>query len=206
MGDVIPLHARASVGSRAAKSAKNSAVTPAARARGSAQTADQASAGIFCLCHHLETARESRPISAASSSRVSQSSITSRNDETDMPISLRQTVLESQAIMSRASKRGVGQTVLMAENPTATGFKAKFISRTAMARENAGFTQEEMARALGINQSKYHKYESRSLMPHYLLLTFCVLAKVSMEWMYTAAVEVKPLASPKKKPRPKRAA
>jgi DNA-binding XRE family transcriptional regulator len=101
--------------------------------------------------------------------------------------------------MSRDGDIAVGQNVFMAKDPVASEFKGKFIARTAKAREKAGFSQEKMAADLGVAQSKYHKYESRSLLPHYLLVPFCMLTKVTPEWMYTSAIEAKALPIPRKK-------
>lgn len=70
-------------------------------------------------------------------------------------------------------------------------FKAMFLARTALAREKAGFTQESMAEALGIEQSKYSKYEVRTELPHHLVNTFCALCEITQAWLFTAVVEVR---------------
>lgn len=97
----------------------------------------------------------------------------------------------------------MGQNVFM---PISSEFKAKFIARTQKARERAGLTQDEIAEQLGMKQSKYHKYESRSILPHYLIPDFCLQTKVTLEWLYTSAIEVKALPAPKKKRRKRKAA
>lgn len=206
MGTVVKFrrHARAP-SRREANDARTSDVTPALEALGSPQIDDQDPEGIRSRCHHLLTLRESTPISEASASRVGQRSSTARNEEISMPECLRQTVLDCQATLSVERTAGLGQTVLMAQTAldkqAASEFKAKIIARTALARENAGKTQEEMAAALGILQSKYHKYESRSILPHYLLPNFCLICGIGVEWMYTAPIEIKPLQTKKKRRR-----
>lgn len=80
-------------------------------------------------------------------------------------------------------------------------FKSLFLARTALAREKAGFTQESMAEALGMEQSKYSKYEVRTELPHHLIVPFCSLCEISMAWLFTAAVEVR---EPKPRRRRKR--
>lgn len=209
MGIVLLLHATSR--SRAAKAARSSAVTPASTARGIAKITDHQSAAILFRCHHLLTKREShlRPvavISSASSSRDGHRSITARNEtSSDMQISLRQTVLNCKPILSRDLGIVAGQNVLMSDKTAASDFKKHFTARTAFAREKAGFTQESMAEALGIKQTKYHKYEARSLMPHYLVPRFCTLCRVTPEWLYTAAVEV-PVVVKRRRKAPRRKA
>jgi transcriptional regulator with XRE-family HTH domain len=73
---------------------------------------------------------------------------------------------------------------------TDSEFKRMFLARTAIAREKAGFTQDSMAQALGMEQSKYSKYETRSVLPHKLIIPFCFLCGITPAWLYTAAVEV----------------
>jgi transcriptional regulator with XRE-family HTH domain len=70
-------------------------------------------------------------------------------------------------------------------------FKAMFLARTALAREKAGYTQESMAEALGMDQSKYSKYEIRTELPHHLVIPFCSLCNVTTAWLFTAVVEVR---------------
>jgi DNA-binding XRE family transcriptional regulator len=72
-----------------------------------------------------------------------------------------------------------------------TSFKEQFLARTAHARETAGFTQEDMAAKLGITQALYSKYETRTPLPHDLVLIFCAMCEVTPGWMYTAVVPVR---------------
>lgn len=58
-----------------------------------------------------------------------------------------------------------------------------------MAREEAGYTQETMARLLRVSQPTYSKYEggrgedAASMMPTYMLMDFCDITRVSVEWL-----------------------
>lgn len=42
-----------------------------------------------------------------------------------------------------------------------------------MIRETAGFEPKEFAEALGLKVNTYQKYETRSLLPHYLIPMVC---------------------------------
>lgn len=187
-------HARASQKSRAAKRASNSAVTPFSRALSVDRTADHHSAGILSLCHHLETTRLPAPTSLESASRESQSSTTERNEvKSDIAPLLRQSVLNCKDVLTADFFDEVRQTVPMIGNSL---FKQQFLARTALARERSGRSQEDMAKDLGISQGTYHKYETRTPLPHSLIPAFCTLCRITMEWLYTAAVEL-----PEPKPR-----
>lgn len=226
MNNVVRLrlrHARTSAGSRAAKRASNSAVTPATIARSSVTSSDQYSGGIKSLCHHLETCvAETFGISAASAMRepmeVPQSSIIARNDpKSAMPAFLGPTVLKSKALASLDWGLSVGHTVRMADSETDREYKQRFTKRIADARISRGWKQWEAAQALDIPQDKYKQYEGRSLMPHRLIVRFALICRVDPVWLLTgygkkplkvlAVVEEQPerIAKPKRH-RAKRAA
>lgn len=62
--------------------------------------------------------------------------------------------------------------------------KLGIIERTREARLGSRFeTQKAMADALGIEAGLYHKYETRSPMPHDLILKFANLTEKSVEWL-----------------------
>ncbi len=86
-----------------------------------------------------------------------------------------------------------------------TDYKQSFMARVKEAREARGLTQEEMATLLGINQPKYHKYESRSYLPHDLVPRFCLAAGVEEHWLFTGrrrqAEVAEVAAAPTKSPR-----
>jgi len=69
------------------------------------------------------------------------------------------------------------------ENNTASAYKAGFLGRVKSARELRFETQEAAAVALGMPQSKYSKYEKRSLLPHLMILQFCKVCGVSVQWL-----------------------
>src|SRR5229473_6292126 len=95
MGIVIDLsHARASIGTRAAKAVRAAASSPAPRAISVAKTADHHSAGTLSRCHHLETAEALAPMSAAIASREGQRSMMDwKDDKSVMPNPIRPIVL-----------------------------------------------------------------------------------------------------------------
>lgn len=44
-----------------------------------------------------------------------------------------------------------------------------------------------MAKALGLLPNTYSKYESRSLLPHHLMLRACEILKINLEYLYGVA-------------------
>jgi hypothetical protein len=153
---------------------------------------------MLSRCHHLETAGAPAPRSAAIASREGHSSMMDRNEaKSVMPNPLRQLVLKGKDILS--ADMGIIQrhNVLMSKAQPDSQFKSLFLARTALAREKAGYTQGSMAEALGMEQSKYSKYEVRTELPHHLIIPFCSLCDVSPAWLFTAVVEAR-------EPRPRR--
>jgi DNA-binding XRE family transcriptional regulator len=65
-----------------------------------------------------------------------------------------------------------------------TDFKSAFINRTAEARKSAGYTQNEIATILGIDQGTYKQYETRSVLPHMYVIRFCTACRIDVEWLY----------------------
>jgi DNA-binding XRE family transcriptional regulator len=195
MGTVVrfPLrHARASVGCRAAKAVKSSALSPAEAALGVPSMVDHHSAGMLSRCHHFETADAFAPMSAAMASREGQSSMIDRNERSAIRLPIRQSVLKSKDILSGDVVNVVGQNVFMvARSQSVSDFKRMFIARTTFARERSGRSQEKMAVDLGVGQPTYAKYEKRTPLPHHLVLAFCGLCDVTPAWLYTAAIELK---------------
>lgn len=72
-----------------------------------------------------------------------------------------------------------------------------FAERVAWAREAAGYTQEETALLLDISQARYSKYEGSraTLMPHALIPKFCLITRVSIEWLMTGQGKAPPRPS-----------
>src|SRR5262245_23818872 len=178
MGVVLRIHARST--SRAAIAARSLADNPADLAIRVSSTRAHQAGGRLSRCHHFETLRESTPRSAASASRESHSSITSRYDLNMEPF-IRPAVLERKSIVSHDFapvdyfNRGMGKTE----------HRQAFVARVKLAREQRFSTQQQISDLLGIPQSKYHKYESRSYMPHDLVHRFCLACGVDIYWLFT---------------------
>lgn len=177
--------------SRAAKRIRISADAPASCATSVDKIALHHSAGTASRCHHLETAGDRAPMSDAMASLEGHSSISARNEsKSAMPESLRQLVLNGKDILSEDAEISPGHNVFMSRNPSDSEFKRLFLARTRAARLKSKLTQEQMADALGVEQSKYSKYEVRTVLPHHLIIPFCSLCEVSLPWLFTAAIEV----------------
>lgn len=93
-----------------------------------------------------------------------------------------------------------GHNVFVKKPNTVSTFKDQFTARVAFARHKAGYTQATMAEALGFGavddpsaQGKYHKYEKRSLMPHYLIPQFCALCDITVGWLYNGPAVARPV-------------
>ena len=100
----------------------------------------------------------------------------------------------------------------MADSEEEVQYKQEFIKRVKAAREATPLKQWQLAEALGMPQDKYKQYETRSLLPHYLMGRFCIITRVDPEWLITGRGEkpLKPLhlaegAEPTAKPKRKRA-
>jgi len=75
--------------------------------------------------------------------------------------------------------------IYMMNRETETQFRHAFIKRIKEARMALGWTQRQMAEALNMPQDKYKQYETRSLLPHYLIVRFCLMARIDCEWLLT---------------------
>ncbi len=180
-------HARASADSRAAKEVRSSAVTFADFARSVPSTSAHHTAGMLCLCHHLETTVALTRRSDAMASLEGQSSTTDRNEVIfDMSEPIGQTVLKSKAILSLDCELPLGHTVRMARRPL-TDFECRFLARTCAARRLVAASQDEFAPTLqdGMKQDHYKQYESRSPLPHELIERCLWLTGVSYEWLFS---------------------
>lgn len=186
MGIVIKFHhARSSMLSRDAKAANVSAVSPAPRARSVESTSVHHRSGMRSRCHHLETVAAVAPVSSAQSSLVGQSSMTERNDVKGMTNCLRQSVLDCKPKIEHDEAIFAGQTVLEMDQVSVTRYRAEFIGRVRAARALRFETQEDAATAMGLKQSKYGKYETRSFLPPWMYQQFCTTCGVRVEWLIT---------------------
>ena len=177
MGVIVkfPHHVRMSAGARAAKSANNSAVKPALRARSVRKSAAHHSAGILFLWGHLRAASTPTPISAASRSGDPQSATISRKLEI-MDGCVGQSVQKIKANLSRDSVKHLGHAVPMDQDDD--GFALRL-------REIRGpRSQEDMAELLGVTKDAYAKWENRgSSPPRRLLPRIWKLGGVTPEWL-----------------------
>jgi DNA-binding transcriptional regulator YiaG len=68
---------------------------------------------------------------------------------------------------------------------TPTEYRDAFLKRVATAREALGLNQTKMAELLGLTQGHYKQYESRTIMPHHILVEFCRVTKQHPWYMLT---------------------
>ena len=198
MGIVLNFdHSRSS---NAARSAKVSAVKPASRARSVPRSKAHHSAGTLSLCHHLETCAGLAPSSEAHSSRVGQSSTTSRKEakRSVMENYLGQIVLERKPKTSHDTENLSGQNVLMNGPLSEREFDEAFIRRTREARigisgdpRKPRFSQTDLAELLGTTQGTYKNYEIDRCLPHYLIPRFCQLCGVTVNHMFGVKAKAK---------------
>ena len=102
---------------------------------------------------------------------------------------LGQLVLKRKPLLSHDLQKGVGQYGGMNTKDSATRIKEQIIARTREAREAAGYTQEQVAGVLAIEQGRYKQYETRSPLPYQFIETFCTLCRVTPTWLITGKGE-----------------
>ena len=81
----------------------------------------------------------------------------------------------------------------MSKRATPAAFKKAVCKRVMAARIAAGLRHEDIAQALGMSLDSVKRWESRSLIPHDLILPFCQLTNTKPEVI---------LADPKRERRP----
>ena len=64
-------------------------------------------------------------------------------------------------------------------------FNEAFTARVHHLRQTMNWTAAEMASALNIPAERYRKYESRSLLPHYLIEPFALIGGRDVEYVLT---------------------
>ena len=92
------------------------------------------------------------------------------------------------AIVSRDLPVLFCETGRMSEWLSQQEFEDRFIERTARLRVERGWTQEQMAAAIGIPHERYKKYETRSPMPHFLIPRFAQQVDREIEYLLTGRV------------------
>ena len=113
--------------------------------------------------------------------------MTERNEtKSGMHESMGQTVPKSKAIVSHDILCRLGHLVPMSKNDEAIAeseWREAFRQRVRQAQGNR--TQETMAKLLGISRDSYAKYVGArgSVMSPRLLLNFCKICDVSIEWL-----------------------
>src|SRR5690348_6594971 len=70
-------------------------------------------------------------------------------------------------------------------NASAKEFNEALCQRLRMLREEKGWSQEEMATALGIPAERYRKYEARSPLPSYLFPQLALISGRDMTFIVT---------------------
>ena len=85
------------------------------------------------------------------------------------------------------TRSGAAITAPKRRRVTPKEYRAAFAARVRQARMRARYPLEEMALLLGVTRETYTKYEGRgaSLMPHNLIVPFCLACRVSVEWLLT---------------------
>ena len=68
---------------------------------------------------------------------------------------------------------------------TPTTYRNAFVQRVRAARTLAEKNPLEMAQLLGVPKDTYHRYETRTLLPHHLLEFFCQLTGQDLTWLVT---------------------
>lgn len=117
---------------------------------------------------------------------------------------IRQFVLFRKANLSHDCGRQIGLNLGMAQAPSATDYRTQYCRRTKAARIAAGFSQDGMATLLGMEQSKYAKYEGRSLLPQRYIETFCLATHTDERWLITGKGRGPAVVSPDETKPPRR--
>ena len=66
---------------------------------------------------------------------------------------------------------------------TPSAYEEAFRRRVRNARALYTENPKEMARALGVREDTYYRYESRTMLPHHLMQRFCEITGVTLEWL-----------------------
>lgn len=62
-------------------------------------------------------------------------------------------------------------------------YNTQFINRVRAARALYTNEPKEMARALGVREDTYYRYEKRTMLPHHLMPRFCEITGVTIDWL-----------------------
>ncbi len=87
----------------------------------------------------------------------------------------------------------------MAKKPSASAIKAGFAQRLKVIRDGMGLSQDELARAIGISQTRYSKYESgRSSAPYDILITLSDYTGYSIDFLVAGRMPNMPFRNPRR--------
>ncbi len=87
-------------------------------------------------------------------------------------------------INSQSTSGDVPQTILcMRKVTTPAQYRTKFFERVRAARSLSGNSPAQMAELLGVPKDTYHRYETRTLLPHHLIPLFCQLTGADVDWL-----------------------
>lgn len=84
--------------------------------------------------------------------------------------------------------RGTPPTIAVVrplQSITPARYRRAFFERIRAARVGASKSAAEMARLLEVPKDTYHRYETRTLLPHHLIELFCRLTGTEIEWLIT---------------------
>src|SRR5581483_3703613 len=82
------------------------------------------------------------------------------------------------------------------ESVTPTRYRRQFFERVRAARVSAGKSPAEMAQLLRVPKDTYHRYETRTLLPHHLMEIFCKLTRSDLDWLVTGKAAAESLRRP----------
>jgi hypothetical protein len=68
---------------------------------------------------------------------------------------------------------------------TPAAYVRAFCQRVRASRVRSGKPPREMAQLLGVPKDTYHRYETRTLLPLYLLERFCRITDEDLQWLVT---------------------
>lgn len=177
--------------------ASTSSVTPPVLPTSDIVTGNHQSAGMRSRCDHLRTAVAGAPISDAMASHETHKPTTSRKDVgVAMLPFLGQSVLKSKPNVSHDRHQSQGLKCPMDSDAGKSVYKQRFIARTRAARAARFEHQQELCTALNIDQGTYKQYETRSLLPHWLIPRFCAACAVDIKWLFTAKGKGVPMTAP----------
>lgn len=74
-------------------------------------------------------------------------------------------------------------------------FNEALFKRMRALREGLGWTQTDMARALGVSPANYQKYETRTPLPHFLLERFALIVRRDLTYVLTGR-QARPAVAP----------